>query len=65
MIPVENFFTKRIRILYDLICKHDLHIVDERFLNVEHALLVKPDAEMNDIQVIASHIQVFRFFDRL
>lgn len=58
VVPIENYITKRTRILYDLICKYDLHIVDEQFLNVQHALLAKPGTEMEDIKIITSHIQV-------
>jgi len=58
LIPIENFITNRTRILYDLICKYDLHIIDEAFLKVEHALLTKPGATKEDVKVITSHIQV-------
>lgn len=58
LIPIENHYTKRTRILYDLICKYNMHIVDEVFLNINHALLAKEGTKLSDIQVIASHIQV-------
>eukprot|EP00210_Caulerpa_lentillifera_P006009 g5743.t1 len=57
LVPIENHFTKRTRILYDLICKFDMHLVDEVFMNIEHSLLVKPGTHLSDINAIASHIQ--------
>eukprot|EP00210_Caulerpa_lentillifera_P007325 g7001.t1 len=57
LVPIENHYTKRTRILYDLICKYDMHIVDEVFMNIEHSLLAKPGMQVSDICVISSHIQ--------
>lgn len=58
LVPIENHYTKRTRILYNLICKYDMHIVDEVFMNIEHSLLAKPGTQIKDIHQIFSHIQV-------
>lgn len=57
VIPVESFYTKRIRILYDVLVKYDLYIIDELFLNVSHMLLGLPDSRLEDVQRIVSHPQ--------
>ncbi|GMH45422.1 hypothetical protein BSKO_13379 [Bryopsis sp. KO-2023] len=57
VVPVESFYTKRIRILYDVMVRHDLHIVDELFLNVSHMLLGLQESNPSDIKRIVSHPQ--------
>lgn len=58
VIPVESYYTKRIRILYDIMVQHDLHIVDEVFLNITHTLLGLEGSKLQDIKNIVSHPQV-------
>lgn len=55
---MESYYTKRIRILYDIMVHHDLHIVDEIFLNVAHMLLGLHGSKIEDVKNIVSHPQV-------
>ncbi|CAD7697247.1 unnamed protein product [Ostreobium quekettii] len=57
VVPIENFYTKRIRILYEVLVKYDLHIVDEVYLNICHMLLGLPGSKKEDINRIVSHPQ--------
>ena len=43
--------------MYDLLTPYDNHLVAETFLQVDHALLGLPGAELDDIETVFSHPQ--------
>lgn len=57
LIPVENSLAGSIHQNYDLLLRHDLRVVGERFLRVRHCLIAIPGAEFSDIKKAISHPQ--------
>ena len=57
LIPIENSLAGSIHQNYDLLLRHDLHIVGEYFLRVRHCLIAFEDIEKKDIQRVISHPQ--------
>ncbi len=57
LIPIENSLAGSILQNYDLLVRHDLHIVGEYLLRVRHCLIGFPGARMEGIQVVMSHPQ--------
>jgi len=57
IIPIENSLAGRVADIHYLLPKYKLQIHGEYFLNVEHNLLCKPEAEIKDIKYVRSHAQ--------
>ena len=57
VIPIENSLAGRVADIHYLLPKYKLQIHGEYFLQVEHNLLGKPDASINDIKYVRSHAQ--------
>ena len=57
VIPVENSTAGSVNAVYDLMMKHNFHIVRSVRLQVDHNLLVKPGTRREDIREIYSHQQ--------
>jgi prephenate dehydratase len=57
LIPIENSLAGSIHQNYDLLLRHDLHIVGEYFLRVRHCLIGFPGVEMGEIRRVISHPQ--------
>jgi len=57
VIPIENSLAGRVADIHYLLPKYKLQIHGEYFLNVEHNLLCKPDANLEDIKFVRSHAQ--------
>jgi len=57
IIPIENSLAGRVADIHYLLPKYNLQIHGEYFLNVQHNLLSKPEANINDIKYVRSHAQ--------
>lgn len=57
VLPIENSSAGAVSDNYDNLVKHDLYIVAETRLAVNHALLGLPEAELGDIRRVYSHPQ--------
>ena len=57
IIPIENSLAGRVADIHYLLPKYKLQIHGEYFLNVEHNLLCKPEANIKDIKYVRSHAQ--------
>jgi prephenate dehydratase len=57
LIPIENSLAGSIHQNYDLLLRHDLHIVGEYLLRVRHCLIVAPGVKKSDIKKVISHPQ--------
>ena len=57
VIPIENSLAGRVADIHYLLPKYKLQIHGEYFLPVEHNLLGKPDASIDDIKYVRSHAQ--------
>jgi prephenate dehydratase len=57
LIAIENSLAGSIHQNYDLLLRHELHIVGEYFLRVRHCLIGFPGAKQSEIQRVISHPQ--------
>ena len=57
IIPIENSLAGRVADIHFLLPKYKLQIHGEYFLPVEHNLLGKPEAKIEDIKYVRSHAQ--------
>lgn len=57
MLPIENSSAGEVNDIYDLLEEYDNYIVGEQILEIRHALLGLPDAEISDIRTVYSHPQ--------
>ena len=57
IIPIENSLAGRVADIHYLLPRYKLQIHGEYFLNVQHNLLCRPEATLDDIKYVRSHAQ--------
>lgn len=57
VIPLENSIAGSVHENYDLLYRHELHIIGEYFLRIRHCLIVLPGVKLKDIKKAISHPQ--------
>ncbi|MEW6406922.1 MAG: prephenate dehydratase [Chloroflexota bacterium] len=57
LIPIENSLAGSIHQNYDLLLRHNLHIVGEYLLRVRHCLIALPSVDKSEIKKAISHPQ--------
>ena len=56
-IPIENSVNGSIHRNYDLLLQNTLYIISEYQLRIQHCLIARPEANLEDIQLVISHPQ--------
>lgn len=59
VLPIENTTAGIVADIYDLLTEYELSIVGEQIIRPEHVLLGLPDAELEDIRQVCSHLRHF------
>ncbi len=57
LVPIQNSLGGSIHINYDLMLRHDMHIIAEYELKVEHCLLALPGTKKENLRMAMSHTQ--------
>ena len=57
VLPIENSTAGIVSENYDLLVEYDNYIVGEQIIQIKHALLGRPEAEIDDIKTVYSHPQ--------
>ncbi|MBE6631258.1 MAG: bifunctional chorismate mutase/prephenate dehydratase [Ruminococcaceae bacterium] len=57
ILPIENSSAGSVNKIYDLMIKHNFHIVRSTRIKIDHSLLARPGVKLADVKEIFSHEQ--------
>ena len=57
VLPLENSTAGSVTQVYDLLSEYPVYIVAEEFVEIDHALLALPEADIENIKTVYSHSQ--------
>ncbi len=60
ILPIENSLAGSVNSVYDQMAGHRFHIVRSTRIKIDHTLLARPDAKMEDIREVYSHEQAIQ-----
>ena len=63
VVPLENTIAGTVPAVYELLLSHELHVIGETRLEIDHALIGQPGMQLRDVRRVLSHPVALRQCD--
>jgi prephenate dehydratase len=63
VVPLENTIAGTVPAVYELLLSHELHVIGETRLEIDHALIGQPGMQLGDVRRVLSHPVALRQCD--